>query len=250
MSLALIQAVAGAGITLGVHFYLATPTHASEVLSVLLQAGGGLLFLAGLSGLLAPALPIVSPFLRTVNFLLHRIILFVADLALIAMVAIVAYSVTLRYVFNAGVGWAEEVPRLLVTLFAFIAMAMGVRDHVHIGVNVVYNLFPKDGRARRFMIFFADYVVLLCGIFMAYYGTVRCLQMYKLPGTLPMTGLNTWVTYLPIPLAGYVVSFDSVLFLLGIIKHDDLLYSEPEIDYVDEYEEQQKNSGDAGEARV
>jgi TRAP-type C4-dicarboxylate transport system permease small subunit len=165
--------------------------------------------------------------------------LLIADVALLSMVVIVSMTVTLRYVSNTGVGWAEEVPRLLVTLFAFLAMAMGVRDHIHIGVNVVYNLFPKDGAMRRFMINFADFVVMLCGAFMLYYGGRRCLQMMNLPGRLPMTGLNTWWQYLPIPLAGFVITFDSLLFLTGVLKRDDYLYSEPEVDYVEEYSEQQ-----------
>ena len=41
-------------------------------------------------------------------------------------------------------------------------------------------------------------------------------------------------SYLPIPVAGFVMTFDSILFLTGIVKKDDLLYSEPEIDYTDE----------------
>lgn len=174
----------------------------------------------------------------TLNKWIHKIMLWIADVALIAMVVIVTMAVTLRYVFNTGIGWAEEVPRLLVTLFAFLAMAMGVRDHVHIGVNVVYNLFKKGGKVRRFMEFFADFIVLLCGLFMFYYGARRCLQMMSLPGRLPMTGLNTWWQYLPIPMAGFVISFDSILFLTGILKRDDLLYSEPEIDYEEEYKQQ------------
>lgn len=240
---ALIQFAVGLFVVLGVQRRITPFADVSALNAMLIQVAGGLPLLAGLAGLAKPLLAAVSPPLRAVNFWLHRLILLVADIALIAMVIIVSYAVTLRYVFNAGVGWAEEVPRLLVTLFAFIAMAMGVRDHVHIGVNIVYNLFPKDGRARRFMIFFADYIVLLCGLFMAYYGTARCWQMYGLPGRLPMTGLNTWITYLPIPVAGYVISFDSLLFLLGALKRDDLLYSEPEVDYVEEYEEQQKQHG-------
>ncbi|MCC8189517.1 MAG: TRAP transporter small permease [Planctomycetes bacterium] len=162
--------------------------------------------------------------------------LWVADVALIAMVIIVALAVTLRYVFNTGIGWAEEVPRLLVTLFAFLAMAMGVRDHLHIGVDIVYNLFPKDGLVRKGMVVLADLIVLACGLFMLYYGYTRCRQMMRLPGSLPMTGLNTWWQYLPIPLAGFVITFDSILFLTGVIKRTDLLYSDPVVDFVEEYE--------------
>ncbi len=164
--------------------------------------------------------------------------LWIAQIALLAMVVLVTYTVTLRYLFSAGVGWAEEVPRLLVTLFAFLAMGMGVRDHLHIGVNIFYNMFPKGGMARRFLVFFGDFVVLLCGLFMLYYGYLRCAGLFRLPGRLPMTGLATWWQYLPIPMAGFVITFDSVLFLTGILRRDNFLYSEPETDYEEEYKEE------------
>ena len=167
--------------------------------------------------------------------------LVIAQISLLAMVVLVCYTVTLRYVFNTGVGWAEEVPRLLVTLFAFLAMGMGVRDHLHIGVNLFYNMFPKDGAVRKFMIFFGDFIVLICGLFMLYYGYQYCVRLYPLPGRLPMTNLATWWQYVPIPMAGFVITFDSILFLTGILKRDDFLYSEPEVDYEEEYKEQQQH---------
>ena len=34
-----------------------------------------------------------------------------------------------------------------------------------------------------------------------------------------------------VPLAGFVMSRDSIFFLTGVLKPGDLLYSEPEIDY-------------------
>lgn len=176
--------------------------------------------------------------LRTLNRWAHKFVLLIAEIALIAMVVIVTMTVVLRYVFSTGIGWAEEVPRLLVTLFAFIAMAMGVRDHMHIGVNIVYNLFPKDGKMRRFIVAFSDFAILLCGLFMLYFGGRRCIQMMSLPGILPMTGWSTWIQYLPIPVAGFLISFDSILFLTGVLKRDDLLYSEPDIDYAEELRKQ------------
>ena len=77
-------------------------------------------------------------------------------------------------------------------------------------------------------------VVLLCGLFMLYSGGARTIKLFGLPGVLPITGISTAWQYLPIPVAGFVMSFDSILFLTGIISRDDLLYSEPEVDFTDE----------------
>ena len=164
------------------------------------------------------------------NHFIHRIVLLIAQISMMAMVAIVTLTVVLRYCFNTGLSWAEEVPRLLVTLFAFIACAIGVRDHLHVAVNAVYNQLPVGGKARKALDVLTDVVVLLCGLFMLYSGGARTIKLFA----LPITGISTAWQYLPIPVAGFVMSFDSILFLTGIISRDDLLYSEPEVDFTDE----------------
>ena len=168
------------------------------------------------------------------NHLVHRIMLIIAQLSILAMIALVTLTVVLRYCFNTGLSWAEEVPRLLVTVFAFMACAIGVRDHMHVSVDAIYNRFPAGGRARRIMDTAVDVIVLLCGLFMLVSGGQRTMKLFSLPGTLPITGISTAWQYLPIPVAGFVMTFDSILFLLGVIRRDDLLYSEPEIDFTDE----------------
>ena len=77
-------------------------------------------------------------------------------------------------------------------------------------------------------------MVLLCGLFLLISGGARTAKLFTLPGVLPITGISTAWQYLPIPVAGFVMSFDSVLFLTGIVSRDDLLYSEPEVDFTDE----------------
>lgn len=173
----------------------------------------------------------MAELLRTINRWIHRGFLIVAEIALGAMVVIVLLTVILRFFFNTGLSWAEEVPRLLVGYFAFIACAMGVRDRMHISMNIVYNIFPKEGAVRRFMVIFGDICVCLCGLFMLYYGGSRCIRMMSLPGMLPITQWPNWVRYAVIPLAGFTIAFDSILYITGVLRPEDLLFSEKEEDY-------------------
>ena len=173
--------------------------------------------------------------IRAVNRWTHRIFLLIGELALAAMIVVVTMTVILRYFFNTGIGWAEEVPRLLVTLFTFLACAMGVRDKTHMCVGIVYNRFPKGGFVRKFLEVFGDVCVLLCGLFMLYFGGMRCIRMMGLAGTLPMTGLKTWWQFVPIPLAGFLITFDSILYLTGVLKPGDTLFSEPDKDAAEIY---------------
>ena len=172
--------------------------------------------------------------LVAIDHLLHKVLLLIAELSILAMIVIVTLTVILRYCFNTGLSWAEEVPRLLVTVFAFLSCAIGVRDHMHVAVDAIYNRFPKGGKMRKFMLVLADVCVLLCGLFMLVSGYQRTAKLFSLPGVMPITGISVAWQYLPIPVAGFVMVFDSILFLTGILDPNDLLYSEPEIDFTDE----------------
>ena len=82
---------------------------------------------------------------------------------------------------------------------------------------------------RKFMNFLADFATLICGILIFWYGLQFILRLR--PGILPMTGWPTWLQYIPAPLGGFLMTFDSLLFLFHILDPDDLLYSEKEVDY-------------------
>lgn len=167
------------------------------------------------------------------DHIVHRIVLLLAQVSMLAMVVIVTLTVILRYCFNTGLSWAEEVPRLLVTVFSFVACSVGVRDHMHVSVNAVYNKFPLNGKARKFMDVLTDVAFLLCGLFMLLSGWDRTYKLFHMSGVLPITRISTGWQYLPIPVAGLVMTLDSILFLTGILDRNDLLYSEKEIDYTD-----------------
>jgi TRAP-type C4-dicarboxylate transport system permease small subunit len=176
--------------------------------------------------------------LRSVNKWTHRALLYIAYAAMLAMVGIVSVAVFNRYVFNLNVPWVEEIPRLLVTLLAFASCAMGVRDHMHVSMNIIYNLFPKKG--KRVIDWFVDLVMLAAGLTMLIYGLTITVQQMGRPGHLPITGIPNWVQYIPVPLAGLLMTFDSVLFLTGVLKSSDLMYSDPEVDYAEIVREQQR----------
>ena len=166
-----------------------------------------------------------------VNHWCHKVMLTIAQIAVIIMLCTVFMNVVLRFCFNSGIEWAEEVPRLLVVLFSFLACAIGVRDHMHISVTMLYNRFPKGGKMRKFMDVLPDVSTLFCGAFFFYFGGSYMLRLMGLPGTLPMTGLPTWVQYIAVPVSGVIMVFDSILFLFRVLNPDDLLYSEAEVDY-------------------
>ena len=189
----------------------------------------------------------LSAHIVCVNHWCHRVVLWVAQLSLIVMLCTVFVNVILRFCFNSGIAWAEEVPGLLVTLFTFIACAIGVRDHLHISVNLIYDRLKKGGIARKFFDFLTNLATLICGISFLVGGWQIMTMLMKRTGRLPMTGWPTWIQYIPLIVGGFIMIFDSLLFIFKVIDPEDLLYSEKEIDYKELLKEQEKELSQGGE---
>ncbi|MDR2758347.1 MAG: TRAP transporter small permease subunit [Spirochaetaceae bacterium] len=63
----------------------------------------------------------------------------IAALSLGAMLVVVTVQVVLRYFFNNAPGWSEELAKQFMILFCFIAMALGVRDKIHIALTIIVD---------------------------------------------------------------------------------------------------------------
>lgn len=67
--------------------------------------------------------------------------------AFAGMVLVVAAQVVLRYAFNSSIDWAEDVARLMFVWTMFLAIPLGVRGGVHIGVNLLVQRLPSVAQA-------------------------------------------------------------------------------------------------------
>jgi TRAP-type C4-dicarboxylate transport system permease small subunit len=81
-----------------------------------------------------------------------------------AMVTIVAVQVFLRYVTNSSLGWADELSRLTFVWTMFLAIPLGIRAGVHIGMEIVTTRLPlrvQDLLARSMAAIAAALMVLV-----------------------------------------------------------------------------------------
>lgn len=63
------------------------------------------------------------------------------------MVGVVTAQVALRYGVNSSIGWADEVSRLTFVWTMFLAIPLGIRAGVHIGIELVTERLPKALRS-------------------------------------------------------------------------------------------------------
>lgn len=67
-------------------------------------------------------------------------------LALAIMVVLVFGNVVLRYAFDSGITWAEEVARLMFVWLIFLGAILALRHHAHLGVEMLQAKLPRKAR--------------------------------------------------------------------------------------------------------
>lgn len=144
----------------------------------------------------------------------------VATICLAAQLAIITVNVILRYVFNSGISWIEEISTdVLMTAFTFIAMAIGVTLDSHINVD----LFPQNipawlDKALRVL---KQLVVGGVGFFLARYGFSLLFMLKGSIASVP--SLPILLQYILIPFSGFLILAESLLNLFGVPKGEPAL---------------------------
>ena len=76
-------------------------------------------------------------------FTLLKIII---TLCLATMVVLVFGNVVLRYGFNMGITASEEISRLLFVWMSFLGAIVALREHGHLGVDILVRRLPSIGK--------------------------------------------------------------------------------------------------------
>lgn len=132
---------------------------------------------------------------------LSKFMEFFTELLLILMTLVVSYQVFLRYFFKKTPYWSEEIALLIMVWMGLLGAALGVRDRIHINVDVFIKLFPE--KIYKFFVFFNNFLVLLFSFSLVIFG-IKLVNFTKFQ-TLPATHLSTSLSYLPLPLAGILI---------------------------------------------
>ncbi|GAA4726047.1 TRAP transporter small permease [Brevibacillus fulvus] len=72
----------------------------------------------------------------------NRVLNFCIALCLSFMALLVFGNVVLRYAFNSGITWSEEMSRFLFVWLVFLGAIAALKDKMHLGMDLVTNLLP------------------------------------------------------------------------------------------------------------
>lgn len=141
-----------------------------------------------------------------------------SGISLSIMLIITFSQVVMRYVFSKPFAWAEEVTLALLIWFGYLAISMVVQEDGHMAIEFLYNLLGQKAR----LIFDLIKHLLMIGfsILMTKYGIEMTKNAYgKL---LPASQWSRSILYIPITIAGVLITLFSLLHLISLfIKSEE-----------------------------
>jgi len=140
------------------------------------------------------------------NARLSRWTMYLACVCLVGLLGVVVYGVVLRYVFNDAPPYVEQVALLLVISVAMFGASAGVRDAGHIGLDSLVKALPA--RAQ----FWCKFIVYLLSIAfaVALFAGGAEMAVSTRHDTIPTLGLSEAVRYVPVLIAGVLITLFSL----------------------------------------
>jgi len=140
--------------------------------------------------------------LDKVSKFIGKIIIYFAVSGLAFMLVIIFYQVVARYIFNNPPTWSEELALLVMIWISLLGAGIGVRNEIHMKVELFINLFPE---------WFKKILETIVLILLGYFGYMMAKYSYilsiRLPNKMPATGIPVWWMYLPAMICGILMIF-------------------------------------------
>ena len=111
-------------------------------------------------------------------------IIIVACLAVMSV--LVFANVVLRYAFDSGIAWSEELSRLVFVWLIFLGAILASKEHVHIGFDTLARRLPAT--ARKVLITVSGLAMLACCVFFVVGGWQQ--TAINLQNQYPVLGIS------------------------------------------------------------
>ncbi|MDR3370053.1 TRAP transporter small permease [Rhodoferax sp.] len=159
--------------------------------------------------------------LSALNARLSRWTMYLACLCLACLLMIVVYGVIMRYVFNNAPPYVEQVALLLIISVSMFGASAGVRDAGHIGLDSLVKVLPA-----RIQFWCKVLVYLLSMTFaVALFAGSAEMATSTWDNTIPTIGLSEAVRYVPVLIAGVLITLFAIEHLVAQFTGTEVIKS-------------------------
>ncbi|XAH21966.1 TRAP transporter small permease [Xylophilus sp. GW821-FHT01B05] len=142
---------------------------------------------------------------------------------LAVMVVLVFSNVVLRYALNSGITVSEEVSRWLFIWITFLGALVALREHAHLGVDMVVARLPPLGRK---LCLGASHLLMLYVLWLLFWGSLEQTRI-NWDVQAPVTGASMAVVYASglvfSVLAAMLLGLELLCLINGRIADDQLV---------------------------
>jgi TRAP-type C4-dicarboxylate transport system permease small subunit len=163
----------------------------------------------------------LTGWLTTLNSVLFRWAMYLACTCLAGLLTVVVYGVVLRYVFNDAPPYVEQVALLLIISVSMFGASAGVRDAGHIGLDSLVMALPERA---QFWCEFVVYVLTIVFALALFAGGAEMATSTR-ESTIPTLGISEAVRYVPILIAGVLITLFSIEHLIALLAGKDVVPS-------------------------
>jgi len=153
--------------------------------------------------------------MRGVRAVVDRVLAGLCIVIFTALVIIVGWQVFTREVVNYSAPWTEEAARYTFVVLALVAAAYVFSERGHIAVEMLVEKLPERGQLVAGLVI--ETIVIAFTLFTFVWGGWRISQnaWEQSLSTLPVT---VGQVYLVMPIAGVLIVFYSLYYVLGILS--------------------------------
>ncbi|WP_180281402.1 TRAP transporter small permease [Azospirillum oleiclasticum] len=130
---------------------------------------------------------------------------------LFTLVVMLTAQVVLRFVFNIGVSWLEEVIRFVFVWSVYASFLVAAEDDRHIRVALHLSWLPQ--RWQTVMLTLADLVWIAFNLTVVWFGAVYAQSLFEFPYISQTTGINMVWVFLVVPMGFLLLSVRVARFM-------------------------------------
>ncbi len=150
---------------------------------------------------------------------IHLGSIYLAMVLLVGMAIVIIINVFMRYILNTGLRWGEEVAKLFMVWFTFIAMAVGVKQGLHISLHILPKTLPVI--LDKIFIFLKDITTLAIAVVFFIYG-IKLVQ-FTSRSIMPATEWPSSILYLILPISAVLIASEALMDILGIEDNPEMI---------------------------
>lgn len=152
--------------------------------------------------------------IKRTKLFLDKLLIATALSMLAGMILVILYQVFSRQILSTTPAWSEELSRVLFVWVAFLGIAYGFKEKLHIGVGLIVDMLPES--IQTICDILAKITIIALGGLMIYYGIQFTSLMMN--STLPGLRLPSSVLYAAIPVTGVYILINGIelLFVKGL----------------------------------